>query len=477
MARHNPAIAAFESSSNMPTERQDLVEELNRQFSSRSIRRRRRARFWRTASWTIVIRTLAAFRRFCDFILAVLLIGFSSPAYAILYVLAKTRGGGIGSQLRLGRWATQFHQYRFDFSPASQLRHFAGLPALVNVLKGDISFIGPRAVSPQEIPSSERNAWKRYDIRPGIICLWWIRKRANMAYRSETDLDAEYVDTNSFWGDLGIALRALPALAYGEGVSIAPDHLTLLRIPIDNMTLSEAIERIGALAAGHKPAQLCFVNADCVNIAFRDLEYKTILQRADFVVADGIGVRLAGRILNQHIRENVNGTDLFPNLCSAMEKSGLDLYLLGGRPGVAEDVARWINKHYPNLKLSGYRHGFFLPDEERDVIAAIRESGAKVLMVAFGVPKQDKWISAHLDELGANVCIGVGGLFDFYSGRIPRAPVWMRELGMEWLYRVAQEPRRMWRRYFIGNAVFLYRVIRERWSQSDEIKTKDIATS
>jgi N-acetylglucosaminyldiphosphoundecaprenol N-acetyl-beta-D-mannosaminyltransferase len=100
-------------------------------------------------------------------------------------------------------------------------------------------------------------------------------------------------------------------------------------------------------------------------------------------------------------------------------------------------------------------------------LEAVRESGAEILMVAFGVPKQDKWIATHLNELGAKVCVGVGGLFDFYSGRIPRAPVWMRELGMEWLYRFVQEPRRMWRRYFLGNEVFLFRVIREKWSQSD----------
>jgi N-acetylglucosaminyldiphosphoundecaprenol N-acetyl-beta-D-mannosaminyltransferase len=474
MTRHNPQIPASELGSSRSHQRQALIEELDRQYSTRGIRRRRRVALWRAASWTTAIRILGGFRRFCDWAFAASLICLTSPFLAVLFVLARSGGGGIGTQLRLGRWATQFKQYRFDFPPQSRLRHFAGLPVLANVLKGDMSFVGPRPVSPQEIPPSERNAWKRYDLRPGIICLWWIRKRANMAYRSEADLDAEYAETHSLWGDLGIALRALPALAYGEGASVAPDHLTLLEIPIDNLTLSEAIERIGSMAAGDQPSQLCFVNADCVNITFRDVEYKMLLRSADLVLADGIGVRLAGRILNQNIRENVNGTDLFPNLCSSLEKSGLSLYLLGGKPGVAADVADWIKKQYPNLKLAGFRHGFFTAGEEPDVIAAVRESNAAILMVAFGAPKQDKWIANHLRDLGPRMCVGVGGLFDFYSGRIPRAPTWMRELGLEWLYRFIQEPRRMWRRYFVGNAIFLFRVIRQRWLQSETAGTASI---
>jgi len=114
------------------------------------------------------------------------------------------------------------------------------------------------------------------------------------------------------------------------------------------------------------------------------------------------------------------------------------------------------------LSVRGHRDGYFTPEELPSVLEAIRDSGAAVLLVAFGVPKQESWIRDHLKETGAKVAIGVGGLLDFYSGRIPRAPEWMREMGMEWLYRFWQEPRRMWRRYFIGNVVFLTRVFRDR---------------
>jgi N-acetylglucosaminyldiphosphoundecaprenol N-acetyl-beta-D-mannosaminyltransferase len=129
---------------------------------------------------------------------------------------------------------------------------------------------------------------------------------------------------------------------------------------------------------------------------------------------------------------------------------------------VTEGVRDWIAEHHPGTIVCGCNHGYFSPEEEADVIRRIADSGADVLLVAFGVPRQDVWISQHIRETGAKVAMGVGGLFDFYSGRTPRAPLWMREIGLEWFYRFYQEPGRMWKRYFVGNAVFLFRVMMER---------------
>jgi N-acetylglucosaminyldiphosphoundecaprenol N-acetyl-beta-D-mannosaminyltransferase len=233
-------------------------------------------------------------------------------------------------------------------------------------------------------------------------------------------------------------------------------------VEIDNLTMAEASAHIVALTQAEEPSQICFVNADCVNIAFTDDDYRATLADAQLVLADGIGVRLAGEILNQNIRENINGTDMLPFLCAAAEEAKLGFYLLGGKPGVAEGAAQWIAERYPRLRMCGYRDGYFSEEEQPGVLEGIKASGADVLLVALGAPRQDKWIAEHKYRLGTKVSIGVGGLLDFYSGRIPRAPVWMRELGMEWFYRFWQEPRRMWRRYFLGNAVFLYRVGCER---------------
>ncbi len=125
---------------------------------------------------------------------------------------------------------------------------------------------------------------------------------------------------------------------------------------------------------------------------------------------------------------------------------------------MAADVARWLAKHYPGVEVAGFRHGYFAAGEEAEVIEEIRDSGADLVLVAFGAPRQELWIRRNLSRLGAKVVIGVGGLLDFFSGRIPRAPRWVRKLGMEWCYRLCQEPKRLWRRYLVGNVVFLARL-------------------
>jgi N-acetylglucosaminyldiphosphoundecaprenol N-acetyl-beta-D-mannosaminyltransferase len=125
---------------------------------------------------------------------------------------------------------------------------------------------------------------------------------------------------------------------------------------------------------------------------------------------------------------------------------------------VAEGVVRWLAKHHPGVELAGWRHGYFSAEEEAKVIEDIRRSGAELVLVALGAPRQELWIRRARSRLGAKVMIGVGGLLDFFSGRIPRAPRWIRKLGLEWCYRLCQEPKRLWRRYLVGNAVFLARL-------------------
>lgn len=240
-------------------------------------------------------------------------------------------------------------------------------------------------------------------------------------------------------------------------------RIELLGIPLDNLTMAEAVEAILDRLDSPAPQQVCFVNADCVNLACRHPEYLDVLRCADLVFADGVGMRLAGIALGKRIRENVNGTDLFPHLCAALQRTGKSIFLLGARPGVAEGVCRWIERHYPRVAVAGCEHGYFSADQEQAVIQTVADSGADVLLVAFGAPRQELWIRRHLDALGVKVAIGVGGLFDFYSGRIPRAPGWMRRIGLEWLYRLAQEPGRLWRRYLLGNPRFLLRVAQARW--------------
>ena len=431
-----------------------LLRELDGGWSGRSLRRRSR-HYRRMVRWKLTTGAKSKIRRLADISVAALLLVLLSPLLLLLFVC----GGGVRTDVYLGRWARLFERFRFSSRVPAPLRW---LPTLWNIVRGEMSFVGPRALSRDELPPANAAAWKRFELRPGVLSLSWLRKQANIAYTGEAGADVEYVETTSLRGDVGIVLRSIPAMLFPANTAEPAREIRMMGVRIDNPTMHEAAHRIVTLSETGEPVQVCFVNADCFNIAATDAPYRSTLAAADMVLADGIGARIAAGIFGQKIRENINGTDMLPYLCEALEESGKSVYLLGGKPGVGEDAAAWMSERYPTLRVAGVQHGYYSRGEEPAVLGAIRRESPAVLLVALGAPKQEKWIATHKHELGATVAIGVGGLLDFYSGRVPRAPVWMRELGMEWLFRFMQEPRRMWRRYFVGNAVFLLRVARER---------------
>ncbi|MCJ2184595.1 WecB/TagA/CpsF family glycosyltransferase [Novosphingobium sp. 1949] len=202
-----------------------------------------------------------------------------------------------------------------------------------------------------------------------------------------------------------------------------------------------------------------FLNAHCVNLAAKDAEYRAILKHSDLLLPDGSGVSLAARLARQPTGENLNGTDLFPDLCERAAAMGIAIYLLGGQPGIAAAAGEAMQARYPGLVVAGTQDGFFAPEETEAVIARINASGAGMVFVGMGVPLQEKWIARHADRLDAPVLLGVGGLFDYYSGRIARAPLLFRKLGCEWVWRLMMEPRRLANRYLVGNALFVARAL------------------
>jgi N-acetylglucosaminyldiphosphoundecaprenol N-acetyl-beta-D-mannosaminyltransferase len=232
------------------------------------------------------------------------------------------------------------------------------------------------------------------------------------------------------------------------------------RVPILNVTIDEALDLIeGCIDRGERRS-VFFVNAHCINVSAGDAAYRGLLAREDAIVfGDGIGIRIAGWLSRQPLRDNVNGTDLFPLLCQRAAQRGWGLFLLGAQPGVADEAARRITLSYPGLRVAGVRHGYFDEAEADALLRAINASGAHVLLVALGVPGQERWIAAHRESLKVPVAMGVGGLFDYYSGRIPRAPSLLRKASLEWAWRLAMEPGRMWRRYLVGNIAFMGRVL------------------
>lgn len=234
-----------------------------------------------------------------------------------------------------------------------------------------------------------------------------------------------------------------------------PNTVDLFDIPVLNSTL----EKTARLIVGHArlgvPTVVSFVNAHCVNTLMRDREYRATLKASDLVLPDGSGMRLASLLTGQSYDENLNGTDLFPALCREAARTGQSIFLLGGANGVAEKAAETMQARHQNLQIAGTHSGYFSSNEENALIDRINASGASMLFVGFGVPLQEKWIARMRTRLTVPVILGVGGLFDYYSGRIPRAPRAIRAMGCEWAWRLAMEPKRLAKRYLLGNAEFL----------------------
>ena len=237
-------------------------------------------------------------------------------------------------------------------------------------------------------------------------------------------------------------------------------RVLLNSVPITNVSMPEALAMIETAVGSKERRCVFFVNADCMNISARDPDYHRILNREDaWVFGDGAGIKLAGAISGQPVRDNVNGTDMFPLLARRCSENGQSIFLLGARDGVAREVEERMKAAHPSLRIAGTHHGYFRHDDCDDVIARINASQADILMVAFGAPLQERFIARHRDRLTAPIVMGVGGLFDFYSGRVPRAPKVLRDASLEWAWRLMMEPRRMWKRYLVGNFTFVGRVL------------------
>ncbi|AEV30034.1 exopolysaccharide biosynthesis protein, WecB/TagA/CpsF family [Sphaerochaeta pleomorpha str. Grapes] len=238
-----------------------------------------------------------------------------------------------------------------------------------------------------------------------------------------------------------------------------PGIFFLLGIPILNITMAEALDLLfSSLTDQKETKEIHFVNAHCINVAAKQNDYLAILKNAEAIFPDGTGIRKAGEALKNPIIDNVNGTDMFPLLCERCAQEGKTIYLLGAGPSIAEKAAHWANAHAKKDIIAGFHDGFFSKDEEKGIVEAINASKADILLLAMGVPRQELWIHAQKNLLTVPVAMGVGGLFDFYSGSISRAPSWMRKTGIEWVWRLLMEPKRMWKRYIIGNAEFLLRI-------------------
>ena len=226
--------------------------------------------------------------------------------------------------------------------------------------------------------------------------------------------------------------------------------ISMLGVPFANVSLTQALSRIEAMVASRKPHQVVTANVDFLVQARKDQELRRIFVDASLVLCDGAPLVWASRLLGNPLPERVAGADLTPRLIQAAAAKGWRVFFLGGAADVAAEAVTTLRAKYPNARICGHYSPPFLPLEEMnhdDIIRRVCEARPDILFVSFGCPKAEKWIAHHAAALGVPVMIGVGGTVDFLAGRLKRAPLWMQRAGLEWLFRLAQEPRRLARRY------------------------------
>ncbi len=220
---------------------------------------------------------------------------------------------------------------------------------------------------------------------------------------------------------------------------------TVLSIPFDDVSLEEAADSAVAMIKERRSAIAVTPNAEILLAARRDIQLRQILQRADLAVADGVGVILASRVLGQPLVHRIPGIDLASAVMEKLAGKGESVYLLGAKKGVGEQAADYLQKQYPGLRIAGVCDGYFNINEEETLQREINAACPALLLVCLGSPRQEKWLDEHAGRLHFGLGIGLGGALDVFSGQKRRAPAIMRRVGLEWLYRLICEPRRIGR--------------------------------
>lgn len=325
------------------------------------------------------------------------------------------------------------------------MTHLLPRASVLDVLSGSAPLVGSRLD-----PARPR----------GLVSPIEARVHLGLAYGDLLQEEAERLETSPS------ALRALASAALSSTLASrgpTPPRPLIVSARVDNLSIPEALDAIFAPADGRSRV-VHFVHPHALNLASDDPHLRACLDSADLVLPDGVGLRLASLVLGVSLRDNLNGTDLLPLLCRRAAAEGRPLALVGAAPGVAGDCARRLQEDFPGLRIPILSDGFLSPEQSGQLASRIAALHRPLVLVAMGSPLQEAWIWRHLASLPGVTALSVGGLFDFFAGRVPRAPWLWRELGLEWLFRLRCEPRRLARRYLLGNPLFLLRALRQRAS-------------
>jgi len=406
--------------------------------------------------------------------IALLLFCLALPFFLLNAVLAKCKGASVFEEKRrtdaLGR-AVSLRYFRHGVGKRSAL--------LFDIFKGDLSFCGVPLTHTLPL-STQKRFLNLYNVPTGFFSLYDLHRLVGLSATDKALLLQQQVKI-SLLGYLILLIKCLFCYAfYNTKKNMACPHIIrIFGIGINNTTMQQAVDWVltGQKFEGielqrtyiNRPRTAFYINANSINMSARYPDLVPNLKQADCLFADGSGIRIAAKSCNMRLRDNLNGTDMLPALCEAAASQGKSIYFIGAKPGVAKSACEKLMKQYPNLIIAGYQHGYFKPEDNQNVIARINETQPDVVLLGQGTPLQERWIIENRHRIQCRAILGVGGLFDYFSGNIPRAPLWMRELGMEWIWRLMQEPVTKFKRYVLGNPEFLYRTfILKQVSQNQE---------
>lgn len=236
-------------------------------------------------------------------------------------------------------------------------------------------------------------------------------------------------------------------------------RIKFLNTYVDALNMEETLNEIEKYIINKSCVQHVVINAGKVNLMQGDNKLTEIINNCPLINADGQSIVWGSKILGNELPERVAGIDIFTELVRISSEKGYKPYFFGATEEVVSTVVNKFKNMYPSLEIAGYRNGYFTEDESKKIAEDIRDSNADVLFVAFSSPKKEYWISENMDIMQVPFAMGVGGSFDVIAGKTTRAPKWMQKVGLEWFYRFIQEPRRMFKRYIIGNLKFLKLII------------------
>jgi len=324
------------------------------------------------------------------------------------------------------------------------LRRFSLLPraTLKDVVRGAAPIVGARV---------------RGDLARGLVSPVESRVVLGIGYEDLAEAEGRYLAAApSLRRGLGVVARACVARLLTLGADgVVERRPWIVSATVDNVTIADAIELVFAEPPSSRARVVHYAHAHALTVARGNASLAQAFADADAVLPDGVGIRVAASILGKRMLDNVNGTDMLPHLCRYAAANGIPLVLVGGQPGIAEACADNLRAAHPGLSIPLIADGFKTPDETIALRESIKNVGRCLVLVGMGSPIQERWTWEHLADIGGITALTVGGLFDFYSGRVRRAPVALREMGLEWAWRLLQEPGRLAKRYLLGNPRFL----------------------